>query len=279
MDIQQLRVEREEVEVVWGDGRGVAGAPTLVLLHGAGGTGAVMGPLCDALAPLRACAPTLPGRAGSTGTPRTSIEAMAAVVVAVADALALPPFVVMGHSMGGAIAQELALRCPARLHGLALVSTGARLRVAAPILDYWRAAAERGVAESTCAAAFQPGADFAEVARVAALELAVPPATTLCDWEATHAFDRVGALDALDVPTVVVSGDADLLTPPKYARYLAEHLKHARLVLVPGAGHLWLHEHRADAAQLLRDLGITDLPVEAQAGGGRPSWAGEDGLT
>ena len=76
----------------------------------------------------------LPGHGRSGGPGRTDIGAYAEVVREFADALKLPAFVLGGHSMGGAIALEFALRYGSRLAGLILVGTGARLRVAPEIL-------------------------------------------------------------------------------------------------------------------------------------------------
>ncbi len=74
------------------------------------------------------------GTARRAASPLPDIAAYAEAVAGWADALALPRFVLAGHSMGGAIAQELALRHPGRLAGLVLLSTGARLRVSPQIL-------------------------------------------------------------------------------------------------------------------------------------------------
>ena len=76
----------------------------------------------------------LPGHGKSGDAGRAEIGAYAEVVRGFAEALGLVPFILAGHSMGGAIALEFALRYPARLAGLILVGTGAKLRVAPEIL-------------------------------------------------------------------------------------------------------------------------------------------------
>src|SRR5262245_30249228 len=69
-------------------------------------------------------APDLPGFAGSGGLPpQDSIEGMAAAVVGLADALKLDRFHLIGHSMGGMVAQQIALDHPGRLHKLVLYGT------------------------------------------------------------------------------------------------------------------------------------------------------------
>ena len=76
----------------------------------------------------------LPGTGAPAAKVGADIGAYAEVVREFADALKLPAFVLGGHSMGGAIALEFALRYGGRLAGLILVGTGARLRVAPEIL-------------------------------------------------------------------------------------------------------------------------------------------------
>jgi pimeloyl-ACP methyl ester carboxylesterase len=60
---------------------------------------------------------------------------------------------------------------------------------------------------------------------------------TYADFLATHTFDVMDRLEEIGVPTLVVGGEDDLWTPPKFHHYLAEHLPDARLVLLAHVGH------------------------------------------
>ena len=111
-----------------------ADGPPLVLVHGAGGNLMHWPGELRRLPGHTVYALDLPGHGKSGGAGRAEIGAYAEVVRGFAEALGLVPFVLAGHSMGGAIALEFALRYPARLAGLILVGTGARLRVAPEIL-------------------------------------------------------------------------------------------------------------------------------------------------
>ena len=108
--------------------------PPLVLVHGAGGNLMHWPGALRRLPGRTVYALDLPGHGKSGGAGRAEIGAYADVVRGFAEALGLVPFVLAGHSMGGAIALEFALRYPARLAGLILVGTGAKLRVAPEIL-------------------------------------------------------------------------------------------------------------------------------------------------
>lgn len=208
--------------------------PVALLLHGAGQHAGVWEAVRARLEGT--LAPSLPGRLDAPGPPLPDIEAMA--TWALGEVPAGSAFVLVGHSMGGAVALELALRRPQGLVGLVLVSTGARLRVHPAILAASEQAVDAGTPLSMGALGLPPGAPSALFEAVEALERAVPPGTALADWRATHSFDHMARLGEIAVPTRVLVGGSDALTPPKYAAHLAEAVSAATLQVVDGAGHL-----------------------------------------
>ena len=68
------------------------------------------------------------------------------------------------------------------------------------------------------------------------------PATFLADFRACSGFDLMSRLNAIRIPTLVVSGDDDRLTPLKYGEYLATNIPGAVLKIIHGAGHLAMLE-------------------------------------
>lgn len=215
--------------------------PPLVLVHGAGGTLMHWPGELRRLAGYDVYALDLPGHGGSGGQGRSDVSAYAKAVRGFAQGLRLRPFVLGGHSMGGAIALDLALRPSNRLAGLVLVGTGARLRVAPEILggilDDFDATA-RLLAEWSHAGQVPPKLLDLYVRRLRA----VPPAVIHDDFLACNRFDRLADVSRIAVPTLVICGDADRMTPIKYSRYLAEQIPGAQLVIVPGGGHMALLE-------------------------------------
>ena len=111
------------------------GQHILVFVHGAGGSHLNWPPQLRRLAGANTYALDLPGHGQSEGQGRTSISAYADFVAAFLETLGLEKVTLVGHSMGGATALDLALRYPEGLAGLVLVGSGARLRVAPAILD------------------------------------------------------------------------------------------------------------------------------------------------
>jgi pimeloyl-ACP methyl ester carboxylesterase len=89
---------------------------------------------------------------------------------------------------------------------------------------------------------FGPAASAA-VREARAREIAAtPPGLLHGDLSACDAFDVMARLAEVRAPALVVSGSVDRLTPPRYQAFLAERIEGARLVTVPGAGHLVMLE-------------------------------------
>lgn len=214
----------------------------LILLHGAGGNHHSFDELLPLLEGLEVIVPALPGREGSEGPALESMPALAQWLTALMQALQIPRVWVGGHSFGGGLALEWALElsrpdAPLQLEGLFLIATGARLRVYPALLEQLRLAVESDTTWPIDAL-FQPTTDADRVARASAVQARTSSASTLADWICTNAFDRIGQLDGLNVPTQIFVGTEDALTPPKYAQYLASHIAGATLTVIPGAGHM-----------------------------------------
>jgi pimeloyl-ACP methyl ester carboxylesterase len=224
--------------------------PAVVLIHGAGGTHQHWLYQVRDLNQAPAYALDLPGHGHSEGQGRDSVSAYGDWVVAFLDAAGLEQAVLVGHSMGGAISQDVALRYPARVAGLGLVATGARLRVAPAILDGALQDKEETV-RLICEWSYGPEADE-ETVRLGRRQMAEVPAEVLYgDYAACDAFDVMDRLGEIQAPAVVVCGTKDRMTPSKYSVYLRDHIAGATLRLVEGAGHMIMVEKPRDVIQAL----------------------------
>ncbi len=212
-----------------------AAAPDLLLLPGAGGQASIFRGLVLGLS-CAAAAIDLPGHGDSGGALLTSIEQMAEAVESALRALGRP-VILLGHSMGGAVVLETALRGSVALKGIILYSTGARLRVSPMI---FQGLEQNYPARTRDAVRFF----FAKTAGDEVLDayLALPEHPTnepaIVDFRATDRFDRMADVGRLAVPALVIGGDDDALTPAKYQAFLAEKIPGAERVVLPGAGHL-----------------------------------------
>jgi pimeloyl-ACP methyl ester carboxylesterase len=218
----------------------------LVFVHGAGCTGAVfaaqIGALPDALAL------TLPGH--TTPGELDSIEAFADAVAREFRERDLDNVVLCGHSMGGAIALELALRHEPRVRAVAMLSSGARLRVAPAILDRLEHDFDAATYELAQHFYFEPTSERLEAS--VTMMRAVGRAQTLRDFRACDAFDRIGRLEEVALPLLTLTGEHDVLTPPKFASTLANRIPGATARIVAGAGHLAMVERPGDVNDALR---------------------------
>ncbi|NOR84351.1 MAG: alpha/beta fold hydrolase [Ardenticatenales bacterium] len=213
------------------------GGPPLLLIHGAGGSHLHWPPQLRRLAGVSVLAPDLPGHGRSEGPGREAIGDYTRDVVSLLDALGIERTVVGGHSMGGAIAQAMALDHAERVAGLILIGTGAKLRVAPAVLD--------GILndfEATVGLvvdwSFGPAAtdDLKQLGIKAIRE--TDPAVLLGDYRACDRFDIRDQMERIQTPTLVVGGTADRLTPLRFSRYLAENIDRARLEIIEGGGHM-----------------------------------------
>jgi pimeloyl-ACP methyl ester carboxylesterase len=209
----------------------------LLLVHGAGGNAEVWAAQLDGLAgAARVVAVDLPGHGASEGRGLASVAAYAEWVVSFLDATGLDRVVLGGHSMGGAIAQLVALASPGRLRGLVLVGTGTRLRVLPRLVALLRADPPAG-RSLVASLAYSPATPPGHVIQAERGLAETTPAVTLGDYVACDRFDVTADVHRIAVPTLVVVGRDDRLTPPKHAAHLAAAIRGARLVEVEHAGH------------------------------------------
>jgi Predicted hydrolases or acyltransferases (alpha/beta hydrolase superfamily) len=228
------------------------GGPALILIHGAGGSHLHWPAALRRMPGATVYAVDLPGHGRSEGPGRERIEDYVADIVRFMDAVGVSRGVLVGHSMGGAIAQMTALMAPERVAGLVLVGTGARLRVAPALLDGILQDA-RGALALITEWAWGPEADPAMVARGRQMMARVNPRVVWGDFAACDRFDireRVGEITA---PTLVITGSEDRMTPPKFGQWLAERIPGARFVLVEGAGHMVMLEKPDQVASAVRE--------------------------
>jgi pimeloyl-ACP methyl ester carboxylesterase len=213
-------------------------SPSLVCVHGAADNHHAYDRLLDALPGRDRYAINLPARAGTDGPAATTVAEMTDFLDAFAEAEVEGDYVVAGHSLGGAVATEHALRSPERLKGLVLLATGARLRVHPLIFQLFDQAAKNGAPPPVPPGLYEPGTDPALIEEASRRRGLTPVETGCADWRAADDFDRMRDLDRIGVPALIVAGTEDMLTPPKYAEYMATHFTEAELQLIDGAGHM-----------------------------------------
>ena len=219
----------------------------LVFIHGAGCTPAAFGSFAGLFAGAFAVA--LPGRLGDSGRP-DSVEAFAdALAASVGATFGDEDVVLCGHSMGGAVALELALRGVSGVRGVVALGSGSRLRVAPVIFERLEAdfpAASRDLAQMFFA---DPSSERIDAAVADMAE--VGQEQTIRDFRACDAFDAGERLPELSVPLLAITGERDAMTPPKYALSLADRVPSGTARIIADAGHFAMIERPDDVASAI----------------------------
>lgn len=233
----------------------LAGRPPLLLIHGAGGTQLHWPPVLRKSEAATVYALDLPGHGKSDLAGRHAVTDYAGAVLEWMDALGLPRAVLAGHSMGGAVSLMTALECGARVAGLVLVGTGARLRVDPALLEGTSDEARfpKAVAEIV-KRSFGPAASPGLTGQAHRRMLEVRHTVLHGDLLACNQFDVFDRLGEIGCPALVVCGTADEMTPVKYSEFLAQRIAGAELALVESAGHMVMLERPADVARAVSDF-------------------------
>lgn len=220
-----------------------------VLLHGIGG------PSWGDLLPGALDWP-MPGFVGTAPLEPMTFPALATALRDALDARGIARATLIGHSMGGMLAQEFAATWPERVDRLVLYATtpafGSRdpafaeafLAARLGPLEGGRSMAEAAdpMLDGMFDAAADPRAKDSAMAALAAVPEAVYRATLRC----LTTFDRRADLPRIAAPTLLIAGEHDAAAPPRTMQRMAAAIAGSRLVVVPGAGHFVHLERRAE---------------------------------
>ncbi|MGQ9641320.1 MAG: alpha/beta fold hydrolase [Candidatus Bathycorpusculaceae bacterium] len=219
---------------------------TLLFIHGAGGNHTIWEHQTRHF--NNAIAIDLPGHCLGEG--RRTIEEYVEEVKRFCEERELKNIVMIGHSMGGAIAQKFALNYTEHLRALVLVGTGARLRVAPVIFrtikkDYGQ------MMELMKKFAFSDKTAMEVKNKVAEEMRKIKPEVLYGDFEACDKFDVMEKLDGIKMPTLIICGRDDQLTPVKYSEYLKVNIPDSRLEVLADAGHMVMLEKPKEFNEIL----------------------------
>lgn len=234
------------VRIAWEE-RG--SGPALLLVHGLGYARWGWEPVVDLLASRRRVLlfdNRGIGESDAPPGPYTTAQ-LAEDAFGVLDAAGVERADVLGTSLGGMVAQELALRAPERVDRLVLVSTTPGGAQAAPMPAVTVALMQESATLEPAVAlrrfvenALAPGAPEALVERIMAhrLRTAQDPAAWAAQAAAAMAFDAWDRLPSLDLPTLVLHGSADVVVDPANAALLGARISGAQVEVQEGTGHL-----------------------------------------
>lgn len=205
----------------------------ILYLHGSGHTPASFANQVVAFTGTEALA--LPGH--PDGEPLDTVDELADWLNGRITAASAGPAVVCGNSLGAAVALTAALSHPTAVTGLILIGGGARLRVGGQIFEMidegWPACIDSLVDLSVDA-----GCPSELRGQLADMHRIVGQSATRTDYAACNAFDVMDRVRDISVPTLIIVGANDRMTPPKYSTFLHESIAGSELVVIDRAGHL-----------------------------------------
>lgn len=249
---------------IWVDERGHVG-PNVLLIAGLGDPAEAWTFQLDHLAPTHRVAAFDNRGVGRTAPPAAAVTvaSMAADAVEVMDTVGHDTAHVIGFSGGSAIAQELALRHPDRVDSLTLIGTWARAdRSFRAMFEAWRWMAEHAPTARAFYEAFFVWVYTPHAHESGLVDAIVEDALAFPHPQSVDAFHRQldaflghDALDRLpdvDVPTLVVAGELDLVCPPRLGRTVADAIPGARFELLAGEAHQPFQESPERFHDLLR---------------------------
>ena len=228
----------------------LGGGPTVLMLHGIGGGHLAFAPQLETLASsgYRAIAWDMPGYGHSAPIEPYTFKGLAQSCIRLIEALKCDNVALVGHSMGGMVAQEVIARRPDLVNKLVLCGTSASFGKADG--DWQR----EFIAERT--APLDAGKSMAELAEVLVPQMVGPgslpegiqlathcmslvsPATYRRALEALVTFDRRANLPRIDVPTLLIAGEHDRNAPPAVMKKMADAIPRSTYIEMKGIGHL-----------------------------------------
>ncbi|MDP3414577.1 alpha/beta fold hydrolase [Falsiroseomonas sp.] len=213
---------------------------SIILLHGIGG------PSWNGMVPGAIDWP-MPGFCGTAPLPDMTFPALAEALRDALDAHGLGRVTLVGHSMGGMLAQEFVARFPGRVAKLVLYGTTPAFGGRDPSFAEQFLAARLGplegrsmdqAAPDLMAGMLPDTAPPDAKPRALAAMRAIPEDVYRATLRCLTTFDRRADLPKISVPTLLVAGERDQAAPAKTMQRMADTVPGAKFVMIPGAGHL-----------------------------------------
>jgi pimeloyl-ACP methyl ester carboxylesterase len=225
------------------DDRSEKTTPPVILLHGAASSHLVWPAQMRRLRGNCTLALDLPGHGRSEGFAFQSIEDYASSVLDFLGAVNIFRAILVGHSMGGAVALTVAIHHPERVAGVGLISSGAYLGRVTDLLDLL---GSTGMISSALdlfqKRAFAAATPPSLISKVMNIMRAIRPSVLINDWQASAKFDFRQQIKTLKAPLWTAVGAEDQMIPLPLSYLLLKQLPGTTLQVIPGAGHMALLE-------------------------------------
>jgi len=200
----------------------------------------------------------LPGHGFSGGSGFNKIEDYAEFIEKFLIALSLKNSVLIGHSMGGAIIQTLALRHKIPILGIVLIGTGAKLKVSPLFLEKFKIMNEESV-DLFCKYAFSEECSKELLERAKEMLINTSSDVFYNDFIACNNFDLIDSIQYIDTSTLIIGSDRDQMTPLRYSEFLAGKIGKSKLIKIEGSGHMIMLEQASKVNEAIKSWLETEI--------------------
>ena len=227
----------------------------IIFVHGSGGTHEVWKKQMNNIA-AKVVVVNLPGHLEAHSAEMPDMETYVSAINKLLDNLKFDKVFLAGHSMGGAVALSYYLKHSDKVNGLILIGTGARLRVLPAILELSKTSLSEMI-KFTGKIAYHKesvlkNSQLIEDHRKEILQNA--PQIVHNDYMICNNFDIMDKLEEIKVPTLIICGDDDKMTPVKYSKYMHDHINSSEMHIVEKAGHMVMLEQADIVNKLINEF-------------------------
>lgn len=238
--------------------------PPVILIHGAGSSHQCWPALIRRLPGYRVLALDLPGHGRSEGIALQSVTDYAYHLLQFMAATDIYQAVLVGHSLGGAIALETAWRFKEHIAAVGMIASSAFFNIPPDLLDYLtNPLTQPDAVQQIQKHFYSKNTPSATIKQFSSAFPGIRPGVIAGDWMAAGSFDLRLQVPQIDIPTWIAAGADDRLIPPAHAHFLESHLPRARLQIFSDAGHMLMLEKPQAVSEGLSAF-LTELTIQRE---------------
>jgi pimeloyl-ACP methyl ester carboxylesterase len=243
---------------------------SLVFIHGSGGDHtAWLNQYAQLKKKYNIVAVDLPGHGRSEGSGESHVKDYGVWINKLLDALKLNESIIVGHSLGAAIALQLAIDHPEKIAGIVCLGGGMKMPVNPFFLDFLKTSPAQMPAEITELICKYSLAKENRPQFSAVLQKSISGSKVdilYGDLSACDEMDLTGEAEKIKVPALIICGAEDKMTPPDLSRALAANIRGSNLEIIANAGHMVMLEQPAAFRKALEKF-TASISASAAASG------------
>ena len=223
----------------------------IIFIHGSGGNSNVWKEQLNIDINYKIIALDLPSHGESDEFEELNLDLYMKVVQNLIKVLKLKHVIIAGHSLGGAVAQNLYFTIPDLISGLILIGTGGRLRVSPVILNTIKQNYQEYL-KTLFIGAFSRKTDREIINKARQEASKVHASVTYNDFFICDKFDVLEKIELITVPCLIIVGRQDNLTPIKYSEFSHNKITQSELQIIEDAGHMVMIEKPNEVNEAIR---------------------------